>query len=126
MSSLSISTILQLIVGLGLLNVWLVRSGSETSYRGGSAGNLKEEFAAYGLPDVVFYLVGTLKIGAAIVFLSGRQDLVAAAAAVVAVLMIGALIMHAKVKDPAMKSLPAFLMLVMSAGICAFELGYVG
>jgi hypothetical protein len=44
------------------------------------------------------------------------------AAAVVAVLMVGALVMHVKVKDPAIKSLPAFLMLIMSAGLCALAL----
>lgn len=126
MPSFSISTIIQLIVGLGLLNVWLVRAGSATSYRGGDSQDLKQEFAAYGLPDFAFYLVGTLKIGSAIVFVAGRQELVPLAAAVVAVLMVGALVMHAKVKDPAMKSLPAFLMLLMSGGVCALELGLLG
>ena len=38
-------------------------------------------------------------------------------AAIVAVLMIGALAMHAKVRDPLTKSLPAFLMLVMCVAI---------
>jgi hypothetical protein len=39
------------------------------------------------------------------------------AAWTVAVLMVGALAMHAKVKDPLTKSLPAFLMLSMSVAI---------
>ena len=51
MPSLSISTILQIVVGLGLLNVWLMRARSPTSYRGGDSKSLKEEIAAYGLPD---------------------------------------------------------------------------
>lgn len=126
MPSFSISMILQLVVGLGLVNVWLVRADAATSYRGGDSKSLKDEFAAYGLPDVAFYLVGTLKIGAAIIFLAGRQELVPLAAAVVAALMVGALIMHVKVQDAAMKSLPAFLMLVMSASVCALELGLLG
>ncbi len=124
MPSFSISTILQIVVALGLLNVWLLRARSATSYRGGDAKSLKEEFSAYGLPDFFFYLVGALKIGSAIALLAGLwlPDLVLPAAAVVAVLMVGALVMHVKVKDPAIKSLPAFLMLLMSAGLCYLRL----
>lgn len=121
MPTFSISTILQGVVALGLLNVWLVRPRSATSYRGGNAQSLKEEFAAYGLPDFFFYLVGALKIGSAMALIAGiwNKSFVLPAAALVALLMVGALVMHARVKDPAIKSLPAFLMLVMSAGLCA-------
>lgn len=122
--SFSISTLLQVVVALGLLNVWLVRAGSATSYRGGDARSLKEEFAAYGLPDFFFYLVGALKIGSAAMLIAGiwNESLVMPAAAIVAILMVGALVMHVKVKDPAVKSLPAFLMLVMSASLLLLEL----
>ena len=41
---------LQLIVAVGILNVWLLRSGRATPFRGGDARSLREEFAAYGLP----------------------------------------------------------------------------
>lgn len=120
----SISTILQVVVALGLLNVWLVRAGSATSYRGGDARSLKEEFAAYGLPDFFFYLVGALKIGSAIMLIAGIwiDGLVMPAAAIVVVLMVGALVMHVKVKDPAVKSLPAFLMLLMSGSLLVLKL----
>jgi len=110
---------LQLGVGLGLLNVWLVRRKSSTSFRGGSAQSLREEFAAYGLPDWVFFLVGALKIAAAVLLIVGIwvPEVVRPAAATVAVLMVGALSMHAKVRDPLVKSLPAFLMLSMAVAI---------
>ncbi|HSM07029.1 MAG TPA: DoxX family protein [Longimicrobiales bacterium] len=119
MPPLSILTVLQFVVGLGLLNVWLVRAGSTTGYRGGEARTLKEEFQTYGLPDAVFYVVGALKVGAAVVLLAGLWlDLpVRLAAGVVAALMVGALAMHLKVGDPAKKSVPAALMLVMSGAI---------
>lgn len=71
MEWLSLTNLLQIIVGLGLLNVWLVRGRSSTSYRGGAAQTLQDEFAAYGLPDFAFYLVGALKIGAAVVLIAG-------------------------------------------------------
>jgi uncharacterized membrane protein YphA (DoxX/SURF4 family) len=111
-------------MALGLLNVWLVRTGSATPYRGGDARSLQEEFAAYGLPDFFFYLVGLLKVGSAIMLIAGIwiDGLVLPAAALVAVLMVGALVMHIKVKDPAIKSLPAFLMLVMSVSLLVLEL----
>ena len=125
MPSLSISVLLQAVIALGLLNVWLVRAGSATRYRGRDARSLKEEFAAYGLPDFAFYVVGALKIGAALLLIAGLwlDALVLPAAAVIVLLMIGALVMHAKVKDHLMKSLPAFLMLVMSAALCVLATG---
>lgn len=128
MEWLSLSSLLQLIVGLGLLNVWLVRSRSGTSYRGGAAQTLQGEFAAYGLPGFAFYLVGALKIGAAIILIAGVWFAlpVREAAGLVAVLMIGAIAMHFKVGDPLMKSLPAGLMLAMSAAIVALRQSQVG
>ena len=119
MASFSISTILQVVVGLGLLNVWLLRAQSSTAYRGGSAHSLREEFAAYGLPDWFFYLVGALKIGSGVLLIVGLwvPEVVPPAAGTVAVLMVGALSMHAKVKDPLSKSLPALLMLLMAVAI---------
>lgn len=121
MPSFSISTVLQVVVALGLLNVWLVRVRSATSYRGGKAESLKDEFVEYGLPPFMFYVVGALKVGSALLLIAGIWDprLVLPAAAVVALLMVGALIMHLKVKDPPIKSLPALLMLIMSASLCA-------
>ena len=124
MSTFSIATILQIVVALGLLNVWLLRPGRDTAYRGRDARSLKEEFGVYGLPDFLFYLVGALKVGAAIALIAGiwNSSLVLPAALLVVRLMVGALAMHAKVKDPATKSLPAFLMLIMSASLCAMAL----
>jgi uncharacterized membrane protein YphA (DoxX/SURF4 family) len=123
MSSFAISAILQVIVGLGLLNVWLVRARTSTAFRGGSAQSLKEEFAAYGLPDWSFYAVGTLKIGSAILLIVGIwvPELIRPAALTVAVLMLGALAMHAKVKDPLTKSLPAFLLLLMAVALVLLQ-----
>lgn len=123
MEWLSLTNLLQIIVGLGLLNVWLVRGRSSTSYRGGAAQTLQKEFAAYGLPGFAFYVVGALKIGAAVVLIAGVWMAlpVRAAAGLVAALMIGALAMHLKVGDPLMKSLPAALMLALSAAIVALR-----
>ena len=111
--------ILQVLVALGLLNVWLIRARSSTAYRGGSAQTLREEFDAYGLPAAAFYVVGTLKVLAGVILLAGLWMPMPArpAATVVAGLMVGALLMHAKAKDPALKSVPAVVMLAMCVGL---------
>jgi hypothetical protein len=123
MEWLSLASLLQLIVGLGLLNVWLIRRRSATSYRGGAAMNLQDEFATYGLPGFAFYLVGALKVGAAVVLIAGVGMAlpVREAAGLVAVLMLGAVAMHVKVGDPLKKAVPAALMLAMSAAIVALR-----
>lgn len=113
---LTISSILQLIIPLGIINVWLIRSGKPTAYRGGTAKNLKEEFAAYGLPEIAFYVIGALKLLAATLLLLGFPwpIFILPGAALMTGLMLGAVLMHAKVKDPAIRYLPASVMLVMS------------
>ncbi|MFM9097569.1 MAG: DoxX family protein [Phycisphaerales bacterium] len=115
-----IGSALQVIVGLGLLNVWLLRRQSATAYRGGDAKNLKEEFATYGLPAPMFYVVGGLKIVCGVLLLAGLAyaPVVLPAAAVVAVLMLGAVAMHLKVGDPVSKYVPAALMRAMRVAIC--------
>ena len=106
----------QIVIALGIFNVWVVRYGKATTYRGGSARNMREEFAAYGLPSWALYVVGTLKISLAIALVAGLwvPVLVRPAAVGMAVLMVGAIAMHLKVGDPAQKSLPAVGMLVLS------------
>ena len=118
-------TVLQAILGLGLLNVWLLRARSATAYRGGESRNLKDEFAAYGLPIWFFYLVGVFKVGTAAALLVGIwfPALVPPAAGLLVLLMLGALVMHLKVKDPVPKSLPALAMLAMSATVVVLGLG---
>ena len=116
MPLITVSSLLQILIGLGLLNVWLLRSGSPTAYRGGNSTSLKEEFDAYGLPDAAFYIVGFLKVGASVALLAGLwlPQLVTPAAAIVSVLMVGALGMHLKIRDPLVRSLPALVMLLLS------------
>ena len=108
--------IAQLIVGLGVLNVWLVRCKSKTPYRAGDASSMKEEFAAYGLPGRIMWLVWVVKVAAAVALLIGISlpQLVIPSAIILAILMLVAIAMHMKVKDPAIKSLPASIILLLS------------
>ena len=123
MPSLTVASGLQVVLAFGLLNVWLLRAGASTRYRGGAAQSLRAEFTAYGLSPAFFLLIGVLKVGSAVMLLLGLwvPTLVLPAAGLVVALMLGALAMHVKVKDPAIRSLPAFLMLAMSASLCALS-----
>lgn len=116
--------ILQVVVGIVILNVWLIRANKSTDYRGGDAKNLKEEFAAYGLPTWFFYTIGTLKIICALCLLAGVwfHFLTAPGALGMAALMAGAFGMHLKVKDPFVKAWPALAMLAMALLIAVLTL----
>lgn len=61
----------QVIVALGLINVWLLRRGKSTPYRGGNADNMEQEFATYGLPTRFMWLICILKLSAAAALLLG-------------------------------------------------------
>jgi len=110
---------LLVVVGLGILNVWILRAGRKTSYRGGNASTLREEFAAYGLPPWFMYVVGALKVGLALTLLAaiGIPDLARPAAIALGLLMLGAFAMHVKVKDPIQKALPSIVMVLLCAAI---------
>ena len=80
---------------------------------------MRGEFEAYGLPEWAMWATGALKIGVAAALLVGiwLQALVQPAALVLIVLMLGALGMHLKVKDPFKAAVPALAMLIMAVAI---------
>lgn len=112
----TVGFILQITLSLILLNVWLVRFNQRTAYRGGNASSMRAEFAAYKLPAWSLYAVGALKVGAALCLLAGLwfHAVVVPAALVICLLMLGALAMHLKVRDPFKKFLPALFVLGLS------------
>ncbi len=108
--------IAQIVIALGIANVWLVRASKSTAYRGGGAQDMKEEFAVYGLPESFMRLIGAAKLLLAAALIAGIWwPLVTRPAALgMAALMLGAIAMHLKVKDPLLKSLPALAMLALA------------
>ena len=120
-----VTSTLQIIVALGLLNVWLLRFQQSTPYRGGNARSMREEFAAYGLPGWSPYVIGTVKVGSAVCLIAGlwSQITVFPAALLISSLMLGALAMHLKVRDPLKKSVPALFILTLSLIICWGSIG---
>ncbi|MCX6747480.1 MAG: hypothetical protein NTW98_00830, partial [Candidatus Nomurabacteria bacterium] len=63
--------VFQIVIALGLINVWLVRFNKPTEYRGKGAGNMADEFTAYGLPKWFMYLVGAGKMAIALAMVLG-------------------------------------------------------
>ena len=112
-----------LFVSMVVLNVWLLRFNKATIYRGGDATNLIEEFLVYGIEKPFLYLVGAIKIAAALGLLLGLfyKKFIIPCASIITVLMIGAVAMHFKVSDEAHKFFPAALMLLCGLSIIALS-----
>ncbi len=110
---------LQAVVSLVVLNVWFFRFNQSTIYRGGEASNMIEEFAVYGLSETFVYIIGGKKVLAALGLFIGliKEKLAYPSALIMASLMLGAIFMHFKVSDEAIKFLPAGLMFVFSLSI---------
>jgi len=109
----TVTVALQVLLALGLVNVWILRFRKPSAWRGAAAPDMRAEFAAYGLPPWFVGVVGTLKLACAAGLLIGLwvPALVVPAAGLLAALMLGAVLMHVKISDPVRRSLPAFLML---------------
>ncbi len=106
---------LQGIVGLSILNVWLIQYNKATRWRGGKATNILEEFREYGLPTWSCYVIGTLKVVLAIMLIVAiwYPDLKLVAASGLAILLAGSISMHFRINDPLIKSFPAALFMLI-------------
>ncbi|MGB5363336.1 MAG: DoxX family protein [Aureibaculum sp.] len=111
--------ILKLIVSLSILNVWLIQPKKATKWRGGNAKTIIEEFKVYGLSKQLCYFIGFLKVSLALLLLASIQfeALTLIGSLGLAMLLLGSIIMHIKVKDELFKSFPAFLFLVINLAI---------
>jgi hypothetical protein len=113
----------QVAIALGLIGVWLLRTSAGTRLRGSGAMQLREEFLSYGLPSWLAPLIASLELVLAVLLLTGLRwpILAGPAAAVVALVMLGALGMHIKVRDPVSKSVPAFVLLLLAVVVAASQ-----
>lgn len=106
---------LKLMVGLSILNVWLLQPNKATKWRGGEATTIKEEFAIYGLPTFSVYLIGFFKVALALLMIISIYyvELTDISALGLAFFLSGSILMHLKIKDPLFKSLPAAIFLTI-------------
>ncbi|WP_420319145.1 DoxX family protein [Ekhidna sp.] len=111
-----LEVVLKLIIGLSILNVWLVRAKNSTPFRGGSASNIKEEFEVYGLPSWFMVVIGSVKVLLSIGLIASiwYPSLEMITSLGIAALMTGAVSMHFKIGDPIKKVFPAALFLLLS------------
>ena len=100
-----------------ILNVWFNRFDKDTGYRGGDATNMREEFEEYGLSEGTMYAVGAAKVSLASAMLAGLfvPKIARPTSTGLAALMLGAIGMHVKVKDPLKRSMPAILVFTGAA-----------
>jgi hypothetical protein len=84
---------------------------------------MAEEFAAYGLPAWSVGTVGVVKVSAAIGLLVGLfiPQAVFPSSLVLALLMLGAVAWHVKIKDPPAKSVPAATVLLLTAYLAYYS-----
>ena len=116
--------VLKIIVGVSIINVWLIQPNKPSKWRGGDATTIIEEFNVYGLSKTFYKVVFVVKVGLAILLLiSIKYDFLTLYSSIgLAILLGGSILMHVKIKDPLLKSFPAFLFLVMNLTILYLSL----
>jgi hypothetical protein len=112
----------QIAIASGILNVWLLRPAKATAWRGGQATTLREEFTVYGLGEWFMVTIGFFKILLATLLIVGIwvPQVTRPAALGMAILMVGAVAMHFKVRDPFKKSIPALTVFVLALGLAVY------
>lgn len=115
---------LKIIIGISILNVWLIQSKKHTKWRGGAATTIIEEFNVYGLSKSFYVAIYFLKVSLAILLLASIQfDVLTLVSSLgLALLLLGSILMHVKVKDVWYKSFPAFLFMLMNLVIAFLSL----
>ena len=104
--------------------MWILRFNKETPYRGGIAKTMREEFTEYDLPAWSCYVIGFLKITASLFLLAGVKfpALILPSAILILFLMLAAFTMHVIVRDPIIKAMPAFSLLVLSTFVVIIQM----
>ena len=112
----NISILAQLVVSISVIIVWVFR------YE-----NIVAEFKYYGLSTLVRNCVGATKIALATLLILGiwYPEFLMPSSLLMASLMIGAQYFHMKVKNPLIKFIPSFVLLLLCVFIAAFNYGLI-
>ena len=115
----AILKILLVVVSVTVITAWTYNINLDTTFRGGDATNMIEEFEAYGLNQTTMVVVGIFKVSCAIMLLFGLKyrKLILPAAGVMALFMIAAVYFHFSISDPIIPTTPSLLMLVSCLSI---------
>jgi|TARA_B100000085_G_scaffold283869_1_gene315522 uncharacterized membrane protein YphA (DoxX/SURF4 family) len=111
--------ILLVVVSVTVITAWTYNINLDTTFRGGDATNMIEEFEAYGLNQTTMVVVGIFKVSCAIMLLFGLKyrKLILPAAGVMALFMIAAVYFHFSISDPIIPTAPSLLMLASCLSI---------
>jgi len=101
--STTIIELMQAFVAMSVFYVWVVRYQAVVA-----------DFAAFQLPDWLRDLVGALKLTGVALLLGIGDGLEGIGAALIGVFMVGAVMMHLRVKNPLIKVLPSFCLGLMA------------
>lgn len=117
----NVNHLLCLAMGIALLSVWLFRFAKPSPYCGGVAKDLAEEFSDYELPLILVWIIGTLKVTAAVALILSIfiLRLILSATALISITMAGAIAMHVRIRDRLIKSVPLGELLVMTLVVAA-------
>ena len=107
---------IQVLIAIAMVDVWLLRYAKPLRARGGNAQTMEEEFRVYGLPDWFRDLMRFLKLTCAALLVGGIWIpwLALVGGLILSLLMSGAVLMHVKIRDPLLKSVPAAFFLALS------------
>ena len=110
------SILAQLIVSISVISVWVFRYD-----------NIVLEFKQYDISNLLRNIVDASKISLATILILGiwYTELLVVSSLLMAFLMICAQFYHIKVKNPLIKYVPSFLLLVLSLFIAAVNYGLV-
>ena len=112
--------LLKILIPSTILVVWLLRQNVASTFRAGGVSNLKDEFAFYGLSNEIFYFAGTLKITLALTLFASIwiEHLTVISSIGIAFFMLSAFFCHIKVRDKFYRSVPSFVMFLLSLTAC--------
>ncbi len=115
----AILKILLVVVSVTVITAWTYNINLDTTFRGGDATNMIEEFEAYGLNQTTMVVVGIFKVSCAIMLLFGLKyrKLIVPAAGAMVLFMIAAVYFHLSISDPIIPTAPSLLMLVSCLSI---------
>ena len=104
--------ILLVVVSVTVITAWTYNINLDTTFRGGDATNMIEEFEAYGLNQTTMVVVGIFKVLCAIFLLLGLKfkKFITPTAFIMATFMLAAIYFHLSIGDPIVPTFPSLLM----------------
>ena len=108
------SDMLQLVIGVSIMVIWILRTTVSSAYRVGDAQTLSEEFTEAGFTEGVYQVMRILKPIFAFLLVIGivYEPFFIPCMSFTTLAMIGAVYAHVKVKDEMKKMIPAVTLLI--------------